>query len=267
MRWIGAGWYYLTSIFRMLINFKNWPVLLPLFLRPVHSGEYQLNLRQPPLRLWVRSAMDVWSVKETFLDAFYTRYGVPIQNGWRVLDIGAGIGDFSLYAAYGNPQTVVYAFEPFSASYRLMTRNLGVNRIENVMTYKQALWSQDGRLALDLSGGEPLQIISKESNPGKESQEGVIVQAASLEGVLLRHGLDVINLMKMDCEGAEYKILLQTPVEVTSRIERIIMEYHDIGPDLNHQILASFLEKRDFSVTMHKNVVHDHIGYLYATRF
>ena len=58
----------------------------------------------------VRSAMDVWSVKETFVDQFYTRYGAPVEGGpW----ISAGIGDYSLYAAHGNRSGVIYAYEPF----------------------------------------------------------------------------------------------------------------------------------------------------------
>ena len=266
MRWIRSGWYYLRSIFRILLNFKNLPVLLPLFLNPTHSGEHQIILRQPPLRLQVRGAMDVWSVKETFLDSFYTRYGVSIQNGWQVLDIGAGIGDFSLYAAYGNPQTVVYAFEPFPDSYNLMIKNLTVNAINNVRAFQQALWSQNGRLALDLSAGEPLKITSKGPDLAGIYRDAITVQAYSLGQVLKNHENDLINLMKMDCEGAEYAILLGASCEVMSRIERIIMEYHDLDADHNHEILVFFLEKMGFRVSTHKNMVYDHIGYLFATR-
>lgn len=266
MSWIKAGWYYLTSIFRIVLNIKNWPVLLPLFLFRNRSREHQVKLRYPPFRIWVRSAMDIWSVKETFLDAFYTRYGVPVQNGWRVLDIGAGIGDFCLYAAFGNPQTVIYAFEPFPDSYRLLLKNLTTNAVDNVLAFQQALWSQNGRLMLDLSAGEPLQIISSIQYQEHTDRDAISVEAVSLSQVFQNLGIGVINLLKMDCEGAEYAILLSTPEGVMARIERIIMEYHNFDPDHNHQVLVRFLEKMGFSVSTHKNFVHEQIGYLFATR-
>jgi len=267
MKWIRSGWYYLTSIFRILLNFNNWPRLLPLFLNPAHSGEHHINLRHPPLQIQVRGAMDIWSVKETFLDSFYTRYGVSIQNGWKVLDIGAGVGDFSLYAAYGNPQTVVYAYEPFPDSYKLMIKNLTMNAIDNVMAFQQAIWSQNGRLALDLSAGEPLQIMSKGPELAGEYRDAITVQAYSLDQVLQNHEIGVVNLLKMDCEGAEYAILLGASGQVIAKIERIIMEYHDMDTEHNHQVLVSFLEKMGFKVSTQKNFVHDHIGYLFATRY
>ena len=94
---------YGTSVIKMLVHFKPLGRLLSIFLRASDSQEKVLHFRKEPLRFGVRGRMDVWSIKETFLDAFYTRYGVPIEDGWRVIDIGAGIGDFSVYAAYQKP--------------------------------------------------------------------------------------------------------------------------------------------------------------------
>ena len=38
----------------------------------------------------------------------------------------------------------------------------------------------------------------------------------------------VVDLLKIDCEGGEYTILLTTPIEVFSRIRNIVFEYHEI---------------------------------------
>lgn len=51
----------------------------------------------------VRSLMDIWIVKETCLDKDYEVNGVPIADGWQVVDIGAGLGDFVLSAANERP--------------------------------------------------------------------------------------------------------------------------------------------------------------------
>lgn len=258
--------YYLQSIFRMLFGFKNWPALMPMFIKRTSFGEHVVKLRRPPIRLTVRNAMDVWSVKETFLDAFYTRYGVAPQDGWVMVDIGAGIGDFSIYAAYGRPNAVVYAFEPYSESYQLLIKNLTMNAIDNVVAFQQAVWRRAGQLVIDLSGGEPLQFSSREGISKRDEQDVVTVEGLPLEDIFEEQGIESVDLMKLDCEGAEYEILMETSSDALAKIQRIIMEYHDIDQTHNHLILIPFLEAEGFKVSHHVNVVHADIGYLFAER-
>ena len=257
--------YYAYSIFEIVWNIKNWIMLTPLLLGKKTEGEHTVRLRQPPVRLLVRSGMDVWAVKETFLDAFYTQYGVNIQNGWTVMDIGAAFGDFSIFAAYGNPQTVIYAFEPFPDSYALLIKNLAMNAIDNVIAFQEAVWCRCGGLALDVSEGEPLKVVSKDADAVMEKDDTVIIEALTLKHFLDRQGLEKVDLLKLDCEGAEYEILIEAP-SALSKIDRIIMEYHDLDAEKNHQRLISFLEGEGYTVVHYPNIVHDAIGYLYAER-
>lgn len=257
--------YYGISIFEIVLNIKNWLVLTPLLLGIKTKDEHMVRLRQPPVRMLVRSGMDVWAVKETFLDAFYTKYGVDIQNGWTLIDIGAAFGDFSIYAAYGKPQTIIYAFEPFPASYELLIKNLALNAIDNVIAFQEAVWCRDGELALDVSEGEPLKVVSKDADLNSESDDIVIIEALTLKTFLDRQRLEKVDLLKLDCEGAEYKILMEAP-SALAKIDRIIMEYHDIDASQNHNQLISFLEGKGYAINWHPNNVHDEIGYLYAER-
>lgn len=258
--------YYGHSIVEIILHIKNWPSLMPLFLWKNKSDEKMVRLRRPPLQLIVRGAMDVWAIKETFLDCFYSRYGVPVQNGWRVIDIGAGIGDFSILAAYGNPEAVIYAYEPFPNSYQLLVRNLTLNAIDNVMVFQKAVWSSEGELVLDFSKGEPLQIASKNFISEAGNTHTVTVQAVSLQTVLDGQRIERVDLLKLDCEGAEYEILMKASSSTMERIERIILEYHDLDSAYNHQQLIRFLQAEGYQVTSYENFVHDDIGYVYAAR-
>lgn len=266
MRWINALGYYGFSLIEMLIWFKNWPSLIPLFLRRSHTRTRTLKLRRPKIEIVVRSAMDVWSVKETFLDQFYTRYGVPVEDGWTVVDIGAGIGDYCLYAAHGNPGVLVYAFEPYEDSYMLLIRNLALNGIENVHAFQKAIWSETGELQLDLSTGEPLQISSQSKSDQTRGDAKVTVDALPLQTLFTEKKIEKVDLLKMDCEGAEYEILLNTPPEALQQIERIIMEYHDVDETRTHTVLTRFLQDQGYQVKSHPNFVHKKIGYLFAAR-
>lgn len=266
MKWLKAVRYYLKSLFLMVTRVKNWSILLPVFLRKPNGRTSLLRLKRPLVQMWVRGAMDAWSVKETFLDAFYTRYGVPVENGWKVVDIGAGIGDFAIYAAWSRPETVVLAFEPFPGSYRLLAKNLFANHLTNVEIFQMAVWGRDGELQLDLSSGEPLQIASMTGDHEEGHSAKITVPAMSLQSLMDQQKLDRIDLLKLDCEGAEYEILMKAPASVLENIERIIMEYHDLNETANHKVLSAFLESQGYRVQLTRNFVHDNIGYLYAQR-
>jgi FkbM family methyltransferase len=264
MRRLRALGYYGYSVVEMLVHFKNWPSLVPLFFGRSSSRQKKLIIRRPFVEMIVRSVMDVWSVKETLIDAFYTRYGVPVQDGWTVVDIGAGIGDYCVHATYGNPTVNLYAFEPYPGSFTVLQRNLALNGIENVTAYQKAVWSKAGELQLNLAPGEPLQFNSQEPLPETPGGVMVTVESVSLEAVLSAEKIKKVDLLKMDCEGAEYEIFFGTPASTFNIIERIIMEYHDVDAEHTHSVLVRFLEDQGYRVTRHQNFVHKDIGYLFA---
>jgi FkbM family methyltransferase len=266
MRWVKKLAYYGASVLKMLVGFENWPAILPFFLGNRVNRQLRLRLRHPQVVLIVRSAMDIWSVKETFLDQFYTRFGVPVEDDWTVMDIGAGIGDYAIHAAYGKPNVQVYAFEPFPGSFSLLRKNLALNKISHVHAFQQAVWRKTGQLHLDIASGEPLQFSSHNPDSRVENDQGLSVDAVSLDSVLSKLNLSRLDLLKMDCEGAEYEILFNTPSAKFQMIDRIIMEYHDLDGQHSHPVLIDFLERQGYQVTCHENIVHAEIGYLYAER-
>jgi FkbM family methyltransferase len=254
--------YYLASIFRLLSGVREWPLVLRLFLGRAVPSTHTITLRKSGLRLRVRGAMDVWSVKETFLDRFYERYGFSIGESWLVIDIGAGIGDFTLFAAAGHAGNKVYAFEPFPQSFALLENNVRLNHLANVACFREAIGGQSGELTLDLSLNEPLQIQSH--TPSPKSAATLTVPSLSLAEAFTRLGVQSCSLLKLDCEGAEYDILFNAPPDLLRRIERIVMEYHDEVTPYNHGDLVAFLRRHGFRVETFPNVVHSEIGYLRA---
>ncbi|MFH1446736.1 MAG: FkbM family methyltransferase, partial [Chloroflexota bacterium] len=192
-------------------------------------------------------------------------YGTAIENGWRVVDIGAGTGDFTLYAALDHPDTLVYAYEPFPESFAMLEENIRNNHIENVKIFAEAVWSEPGQLTLDFSDGEPLQAPTQGSEMADELKAGQCrVPALALEKVLEQNNLIHLDLLKLDCEGAEFEILSEKSAKTLKRIERIIMEYHDGYQGHHHRELVEFLCEQGFKVRVTPNYVHDKIGYLYA---
>jgi len=63
-----------------------------------------------------------------------------------------------------------------------------------------------------------------------------------------QHGLDRVDLLKMDCEGSEYSILYRCTTEYLKRIGKMAIEVHaGQEPDHNITALSSFLAARGFS--------------------
>lgn len=255
-------WYYFKSIFELLFGFRNPLQIVRVFLKPAVPGRMTIHLKDPDLQLMVRGKMDIWSVKETFIDRFYTKYGCELGKNWTIIDIGAAIGEFSLYAAAGDPGARVIAYEPFPESVELFKKNLAMNGIQNVTLIPRAVWKTAATLDLDISLQEPLQITSGVTD--KPAERSIRVEAVSLAEVLHSNKLTSVDLVKLDCEGAEFDILLGSRPETVKAIKRIVMEYHDGVDGRHHAQLESHLQSLGYRVTSRRNVVHPQIGYLYA---
>jgi len=274
--------YYLLSFFELLANVRPLSTIFNIFLRsilrnPVISTrdtkpeEEIISLPRQRVSFKVRGAMDVWSIKETFLDRFYIKFGTPIGSGWTIVDIGGGIGDFTTFAAKAHASNMVYAFEPTPHSFRLLQENLKRNLVNNASGYQQAIWSEEGTLWIDTTVGEPGQFISRDISSQNPQEQGfnngsIPVPSISLVQALHELGLNRCDLLKMDCEGAEYSILFNTSAEILAGIQRIVMEYHDDINQYSHLDMVRFLTEQGYTVHTEANFVHTTLGYLYAYR-
>jgi FkbM family methyltransferase len=107
------------------------------------------------------------------------------------------------------------AFEPAPETFRMLKRNVERNDLKGVVLYNKALSDKEGELMFygDLSEGSSL------FREGK----GAIVDVVRLSPFIKRE----IDLLKMDIEGAEEKVLNELAVSgKLSMIQKINVEYH-----------------------------------------
>jgi FkbM family methyltransferase len=213
----------------------------------------------------VRSFMDLWIIKETCLDRDYEK-DLPLRGeDWTIIDIGAGLGDFSVCAAWRHPDRKIAAFEPFRESFDLLQVNLRLNAISNVQAFPLAVGARSGPMQLQTATGVAVQH-STASAGVVDPAASLPVEGVTLEGALRKAGFAHCDLLKVDCEGGEYDIFFHTPEETLRKIERIAMEYHDGCTPHSHTELADFLRGHGFAVSLRANPVHRHIGFLTAVR-
>ncbi len=253
---------YARSVWTLLIGIRQPLLTLRMFLGLAGGTPHDIQVRRSGLRFRVRGRMDVWAVKETVLDHLYERYGFAVQPGWTVIDIGAGIGDFSVIAA--RDASRVLAFEPYPASFVLLQENLRSNAVTTVRAYECAIAGKSGMIALDVGQRDPVLYRSRAMDGGSGTSAPQ-VPAWSLDEALERGGVDRVDLLKLDCEGAEYDILGSATPEVLDRVQRIVLEYHD-WEGRAHDQLVHLLKRRGYTVELFPNPVHACIGYLRASR-
>jgi hypothetical protein len=63
-----------------------------------------------------------WLLLEIWVNRAYSALGYGIQPGDTVIDVGANIGAFTLFAATSAPDVKVYAFEPFASNVALLRK-------------------------------------------------------------------------------------------------------------------------------------------------
>lgn len=250
--------YYLGSVITLLSGIRNWPSLIRLI---TPGDEDHILIMRDGTRFAVGSLMDAWVVKETTLDRDYERAGVPIQDGWAVVDIGAGLGDFSVQAAKRTPHGSVVAFEPAPSSVKLLERNLALNSIANVEIHPVAVALRDSTINLDISGGVAVQYKTVE---GEKQGATIAVKSVALSDVLRGLPGGVCDFLKMDCEGAEYDMLLNLDDDSFERIKRVCLEYHENVTRYTHRDLEQKFKSMGWSVRVMPSLVRKELGLLYA---
>jgi FkbM family methyltransferase len=180
-------------------------------------------------------------ISEIFFKNVYNPATLPIENNDVVVDIGANIGVFTLFAAY-RTQNTVYAFEPFPVNLDFLNRNIHTNGLPNVTTQCVAVSDKIGSAKLFLAEISEGHLLFNHNIKGK-LEKYMEVPSVTLQCIMDNNNLQYVDFLKLDCEGSEGSILISTPSEYLKRIRKIAMEFHDNVSQLKHDDIQRLLEK------------------------
>jgi FkbM family methyltransferase len=188
-------------------------------------------------------------------------YGSDFKDA-NVVDIGASNGDSSIFFAKRGAKKVI-GFEPDNRSYNLALENVRANGVEQTVTINNK--------AISSSTGQTKLFVYKE-NPNANSidKENMVilpddaiseenVECISLKEAMSMFGGEDIDLLKIDCEGCEYKVLNSLDANDYGRIEHIYLEYHN-----SLQNLPETLERNGFNFHIIGNTKR--LGYIVGRR-
>jgi FkbM family methyltransferase len=217
-----------------------------------------------PHRLQLRSGETLTLEEQTDLIIFwlvFVRRHYPVHSSDRViLDIGANIGIFTVYAARQSPSSKILAVEPFPDSCQRLRKHLQQNRLADRVTVLNCAVAQEaGRGEMDSADGIPSQYrrIDSEATAtlnarhrgiaALEGLPGVEIEKKTLADIVEEAGGE-IDFVKMNIHGSEYSVLMSTPAPLLQRLRRIAVQYHEFpaAANLGKVQLFSYLEKAGF---------------------
>lgn len=184
-------------------------------------------------RISARFDLRPGSTDEIVVDEIWTedvyRLAPADLEGRTVVDLGANVGAFSIFAALSGANGV-HAYEPGAGNREALERNLAVNGLDDgrVVVWPEAAWEENVDEVVFVGGwlGGEGGSYTHDVDPIADD-DGVRVPAVSLDRIVERAGH--VGVLKIDTEGAEAAILLGASEETWARIDRIVMEFHGTG--------------------------------------
>jgi FkbM family methyltransferase len=173
---------------------------------------YELDLRN-----FVQRNIYYLGYHETWETRFCEK---AIKPGWVVADVGANIGYYTLiFSRLVEHGGRVYAFEPAEIAYATLLRNLALNDATRIKTHRVALADYQGSCSLTPAPGASLGLsrLTRKDEVGMES-----VPVTTLDAFIQEEGIDRLDLIKVDIEGAE-KCFLTGAAQTLARLRPIVM--------------------------------------------
>lgn len=202
------------------------------------------------------------SLREIFVEDVYRLRGSDL-HGQTVIDVGANIGDSSL--AFAQHGAMVHAFEPLPYLRVFLERNIANNRMQDkIIPHAVGLSNRDEELRVQISIASTSTSTATavpSAKGGRHPENGYLQDLKLVHAVpyFKSHGITRADVLKLDCEGCEYALFENSELLDYLKPQRIIMEYHRGGHELN-----SFLQQQGYEVVWSKD--DSPVGYIHANR-
>lgn len=213
----------------------------------------------------------------------YEKKGWEIAKSDTILDIGAHMGVFALWAAKQATDGKVISIEPTDNIHILM-QSIEINKLENIIPLKVAIGKDDSYIEIAASPNYNSSNTNTEFKHSpflrlstflgfntihrkhKNSRKIERVQTTSIGSIVDQYKLKQVDYLKIDCEGGEYDAFNFLPEKYFSKIRKIVMEFHHFHSSHNYRELKALFEHHGFEVSIHRTFVQSltRSGHLWA---
>jgi FkbM family methyltransferase len=227
-------------------HFENpWLIILlrlgliksPYFLYRMHKENRSYAMLARPT---TTPAGDIFVLREVLVEeAYKDALALLTGKNIRLVDIGANLGSFTIWTHRVLGVREAFCFEPDPDSFRLLNCNLSLNDCPAAKTLECAVGG----------AARTIKIVPNKNCPagtsiygGTTSPEAKTVPVIAFEK-WLREVQGGFDLLKMDCEGAEWEIIRQTDPQQFARFQVAVVEVHS-DPE-NKQSVPEFKQSME----------------------
>lgn len=150
-----------------------------------------------------------------------------LKPGNIVIDIGAHKGLYSLICSrLVGDKGKVFSFEPVPALLRGLRENVALNKIENIMSFENAVGKENGKAAFYISkkGGDEWSSLYRWNLARNRAND---VHVIKIDDWAEDNCIKKIDLIKVDAEGSEIDVIIGAEKTLRrGKIKAIIMEFN-----------------------------------------
>ncbi len=207
--------------------------LLPFFNKKIISLKFKDGYK-----IHIYDFMSFYIYSEIFIDECYD-VKLDVKNPV-IFDVGANTGFFTLRMKQLYPDSIIYCFEPYPPCIDQLRETININQLKNVEVKTLAISDKAGKSKLYIHP----------TNIGGHSiySENVSSNFVEIESIRLEEALNLTkpklrcDLLKLDCEGAEYPIIKSLNTNLSNQFKCLIYEptYDSYNIDELNEYLKRF---------------------------
>lgn len=218
----------------------NNPYFFVLDFIPLLKEKPATYLLRDGTRYMVRlNTADLKILNELYIFNQYGQFNKYLKDASNVIDVGAHIGTFSIMTGKYLKKGRIYCYEPDRKNFKILTNNININNMQNkIIAFRLGIASKKGKK--NLFRHEKNSGMHSFFGNGKNKNE---IETISLSDIFTDNKIETCDLLKIDCEGAEYEIIFNTEKRIFDKIKHIVLEYHSSGNPFD---LIKYLRKMGF---------------------
>ncbi len=267
---------FFDSIFKLLTkrSFMIW------FKDFFHEISYKyINIFEKKVKFFVPNQFSEWRV-----DTFFTKEPDTLEwidnfekkENLIFWDIGANIGLYSIYNALKNKNSTTVSFEPSSSNFRILSRNISINNLENnIKIFPIALTNKVNTFLKMketdfVEGGSLNSFGEKFDFEGKEFKSKMRYQmyGTNIDYLIDNKILDIPDYIKIDVDGIEHLILAGANKHLgNQKIKSLLVEINENFIEQKEEVLKIMKDNKFKLIKKSGNEEHLNIGSKWSGTF
>lgn len=203
-------------------------------------------------------------INEIFLlNEYRVAYDCIVKAKNIIYDVGAHIGVFSIYCRSINKTVKLVALEPETDNYKILQQNIINNQIKDIRLLDLALGVHTGKSKLYLSKDSHNHSLTKKDKQITGASTIIVKTVSWTDLYNLTADYQLVDLIKMDIEGAENEIIPNIDENSLCKIKNFIIEYHNFDKDQN-KLIEQYLREYGYGVRSFPSKFDKTMGFIFA---